>query len=450
MRKDRELMRKFLILLLVVMLLCGCGKAEDTKKDDSDTSTNSTNLLDPNKPFELNDWQISVLESQGISTNTDALNDYQKYFIDRVYEMKKYLDDKYVKEFEYAGYEPGGMGTAEKFYAYAKDEMDGDNRMLVTVEVNTDESFKDNYIALELREKCNLSFSDYLQSYFGKDNVAIFGTEFSSESETGSSAESSATDSDAENGDSFGHKMTVSNIVFISQKVCDKEKFKNFVNEYYQWLCENGIHGDSRITVVTGDDFGKMSSENFTEYYDTSKMCFDVSLKVSKDETCTIGTLAVYEKNGDDISEKEEELYISTKNPTTGQESEISNAFISDCEKNGIVFSAEMTTDKKLKVKIEYTGSYNGTVCSGIYYDRLEHEVDGKWYLVPMITALEEVAVELPYEDTIDIQSMNGEVPAGHYRIIKELYFEKGGSKASSGDANAGRKIKVAAEFEIN
>lgn len=119
----------FLTLMLTVSLLLGGCKLLD-------------NIL--GKKVELNERQCEILWSMDLPAEWDELTLRQQESIVAIEEMLEYLEDKYDKEFVYAGYRyPDPLfNDEESLLAYAK----GDDPDTQTISVTrTEDGFEDTY-----------------------------------------------------------------------------------------------------------------------------------------------------------------------------------------------------------------------------------------------------------------------------------------------------------------
>ncbi|MBQ9895010.1 MAG: hypothetical protein IJM38_06420, partial [Ruminococcus sp.] len=108
-------MKKQIALLtsavLAVSMVTSCGKSTNSSSQTGHKWENSETL---------NEWQIDLLESQGLPTDIEQLSPTQKRSIQHIYEMITYLNEKYDEEFVYAGYVEPGLMDEETLYAYPK------------------------------------------------------------------------------------------------------------------------------------------------------------------------------------------------------------------------------------------------------------------------------------------------------------------------------------------
>ena len=90
-------MKKQIALLtsavLAVSMVTSCGKSTNSSSQTGHKWENSETL---------NEWQIDLLESQGLPTDIEQLSPSQKRSIQLIYEMITYLNEKYDEVFVYA------------------------------------------------------------------------------------------------------------------------------------------------------------------------------------------------------------------------------------------------------------------------------------------------------------------------------------------------------------
>ena len=124
-------MKKLIALMttavLATSMVSSCGKAANSSSghqwQNSDT---------------LNEWQMDLLESQGLPTDIEQLSPSQKRSIQHIYEMITYLNEKYDEEFVYAGYVEPGVMDEEVLYART---LSDEKQRAVTVKINSNGDF---------------------------------------------------------------------------------------------------------------------------------------------------------------------------------------------------------------------------------------------------------------------------------------------------------------------
>lgn len=278
------------------MCCSSCSKTTTQTSQHTGTSTSQTENINES----LNDWQKKVLEAQGLPTEYDELDVSQKIAIRRMYEMKKYLDDKYGMEFEYAGYIPAGLMEKEQFFAYSKELGTDGGRNYVTVRTNDKGEFTDDYVSATLRDKFEKMYNDFVQDYFRSDKAVVFISHFECDYE----------DISEMNDVFYDCKIHGQNQIFISDELCNAEKFKHFTVDYYKWLYQKGIYGNTRITVIYDRDFDSITFDNYTDFYDDNQMEFDIGLFVDENLSYTNTSFSVYKMDNDKIVCEREEINL--------------------------------------------------------------------------------------------------------------------------------------------
>lgn len=289
-------MKKLIVLFTAAVCLSSCSTTTSQTKSRSGTNASQTEIVNES----LNEWQKGVLEAQGLPTDYDKLDVSQQIAIRRMYEMKKYLDDKYGIEFEYAGYIPAGLMEKEQFFAYPKELGTDGGRNYVTVKTDEKGEFTDDYVSASLRDKFEKMYNDFVQDYFNSDKAVVFISHFECDYE----------DISEMNDDYYDCKIHGQNQIFISDELCDAEKIKQFTADYYKWLYRKGIYGNARITVIYDRDFDSITLDNYTDFYDDNQMKFDVGLCVDKNLSYTNTSFSLYKMDNDKIVCEREEINL--------------------------------------------------------------------------------------------------------------------------------------------
>ncbi|MCR5708039.1 MAG: hypothetical protein K6G82_07180, partial [Ruminococcus sp.] len=212
-------MKKQIALLasavLAVSMVTSCGKNNSSSQTGHKWENSET----------LNEWQKSLLEAQGLPTDIEQLSPTQKRSIQHIYEMITYLNDKYDEEFVYAGYIEGGLMEEERLFAYPKQYGADSGRNTVEVTVGDNGDFTDNYSSIEVRDYCENLYNDFIRDYFNSDEAVLLINFFSSDIDSLSEIE----------GDDFENKVGGTNIICISDKICDEELIKDFMAKFVKW-----------------------------------------------------------------------------------------------------------------------------------------------------------------------------------------------------------------------
>lgn len=252
---------KILKCMLIVSLCFGSCGYDKPVSDNVGSSSEITEIT------ELNDWQKNVLEKMKLPTEVNELSDSQRYNIQRIYEMKSYLDEKYGTEFEYVGYIAGSYMESEQFLAYPKEMGMEYGKNLVTVQTEKDGSFTDNYSSFELRDYCESLLEDYLEQYFEPEEYRSYPTVNACHIEK----------SEIINND-FQWKYGVSNTIFIREDKYNLEQIESFASHFANWLYEHKIDGGNRINIMLdipedinwGDCHELYYSDEYKGYYNFS------------------------------------------------------------------------------------------------------------------------------------------------------------------------------------
>ena len=252
MKKYIELMTT---ALLAASMVSSCGKAGTSGHQWQNSDT-------------LNEWQIDLLEAQGLPTDIEQLTPSQKRSIQHIYEMITYLNDKYGEEFVYAGYIQPGLMDEETLLAYPKKYGADGGRNTVEVTVDDNGDFTDNYSSIEIRDYCEKLYNDFIRDYFNSDEAVLLINYFSSDIDSLSEI----------NGDDFENKVGGTNIICISDKICDEEIIKDFMSKFVKWSNERGLHSSNRIEILRNVNISDLTIANCSDYYNYSVLSYTLSI----------------------------------------------------------------------------------------------------------------------------------------------------------------------------
>ena len=266
-------MKKLIALITTAIIstsmISSCGKAGNTsgghKWQNSDT---------------LNEWQIDLLEAQGLPTDIEQLTPSQKRSIQHIYEMITYLNEKYDEEFVYAGYVEPGVMDEETLYAYPKQfgAEGGKN----TVEVTLDEkgNFTDTYSDMGVSSYLEKLIGDYVRSYFKSDEIAYFMSVNASDIKSMD---------EVKNGD-FNWDIGVTNGVFFSDKCFKSEDIEAFVPEFAKWLYKHRIVASNKLKIVKNVDVKNATYLNKDEIYKFENIVYKYNLTIDEKEVIVRGS----------------------------------------------------------------------------------------------------------------------------------------------------------------
>ena len=185
----------------------------------------------------LNEWQMNLLEAEGLPTEYDQLTVKQQNTIDRVWKMISYLNKKYDEEFVYVDYIPPELNQSETLTAYPRSTGSGNGKYLVTVKT-TRGGFKDNYFDFSVEDLAEELTNEFLTEHFG-DSYKYFVSPLACDVKM----------SEMEDG-KFQWKYGASNRIFLLEELCSVDNLEEFAVEYAQFLYDHELLGSHRIEVL--------------------------------------------------------------------------------------------------------------------------------------------------------------------------------------------------------
>ena len=185
----------------------------------------------------LNEWQMNLLEAEGLPTDYDQLTVKQQNTIDRVWKMISYLNKKYDEEFVYVDYIPPELNQSETLTAYPRSTGSGNGKYLVTVKT-TRGGFKDNYFDFSVEDLAEDLTNEFLTEHFG-DSYKYFALPLACDVKM----------SEMEDG-KFQWKYGASNRIFLLEELCSVDNLEEFAVEYAQFLYDHELSGRHRIEVL--------------------------------------------------------------------------------------------------------------------------------------------------------------------------------------------------------
>ena len=212
--------KKLCAVLVCCFCLCGCGRDE----------------AQPQVP-KLNEWQIELLEAEGLPTEYDQLTAKQQNTIDRVWTMISYLNEKYGEEFIYVDYIPQELNQSETLTAYPRSTGSGGGKYFVTVK-NKNNVLTDDYSDFGVADLAEELTNDFLTEQFG-DNYKYFALPLACD----------ITMAEMEDG-KFQWKFGASNRIFLREDICSIDNIEEFTVKYAKFLYEHELSGSHRIEVL--------------------------------------------------------------------------------------------------------------------------------------------------------------------------------------------------------
>ena len=210
--------KKTVSIILFSFCLVGCSSQKEQKP-------------------KLNEWQIELLEAEGLPTDYDELSLKQQNSIDRIWTMISYLNDKYGEEFIYVKYIPQELNQSESLIAYPRSSGSGNGKYYVTVK-NKNGEFVDDYSDNSVKALAEELTNDFLKEHFG-DKYKFFSSPLACDIKM----------SEMENG-KFQWKYGAENSIFILEELCSIDNVEEFAFEYAKFLYEHELSGNHRIQVM--------------------------------------------------------------------------------------------------------------------------------------------------------------------------------------------------------
>jgi len=217
-------MKRLLLLTVCCFCLLSFGGCFSDHPNSSTTSR-------------LNEWQMNLLEAEGLPTEYDQLTVKQQNTIDRVWKMISYLNKKYDEEFVYVDYIPPELNQSETLTAYPRSTGSGNGKYLVTVKT-TRGGFKDNYFDFSVEDLAEDLTNEFLTEHFG-DSYKYFVSPLACDVKM----------SEMEDG-KFQWKYGASNRIFLLEELCSVDNLEEFAVEYAQFLYDHELLGRHRIEVL--------------------------------------------------------------------------------------------------------------------------------------------------------------------------------------------------------
>ena len=214
-------------ILLTSAVCCLCVCFFGCTAQDPNSSTASR----------LNEWQMNLLEAEGLPTDYDQLTVKQQNTIDRVWKMISYLNKKYDEEFVYVDYIPPELNQSETLTAYPRSTGSGNGKYLVTVKT-TRGGFKDNYFDFSVEDLAEDLTNEFLTKHFG-DSYKYFALPLACDVKM----------SEMEDG-KFQWKYGAENRIFLLEELCSIDHVEEFAVEYAQFLYDHELSGNHRIEVL--------------------------------------------------------------------------------------------------------------------------------------------------------------------------------------------------------
>ena len=229
-----------------------CGQEETSQSGTSIVYTDD---------YQLSDRQKNLLEAMGMPTEFSELDKAEKHTIQRIEQMLCYLEKKYDKEFIYYAYDDPAYLASEKLWAYAKDEGRSNT---VTVRVDKDGSFLDDYECLDVIAYAEKKVNNYVREYF--DSNQFF------HSFIGTNGTPHKKGIKKVRNDNFKWEVGTQGLMVINASICTPDEFLEFAKDFRNQMREWHMCCGMRFILV----------ENINDIYDIFDIPDDAPYKKSQ------------------------------------------------------------------------------------------------------------------------------------------------------------------------
>ncbi len=210
------------------------------------------------KTAELTNRQKKILESVGLPMTYENLGYIQRRSILNIEKMLVYLEEKYGIPFAYQGYS-NGLQEREWLQAYPVERENSED--IVTVNVNRDGSYRDNYMWICTRKRYAEEVADFTREYFNTNAAKVYcrygGTTLTTLEDLGEGT--------------LDHTCYGLCHIYFYVDV-EKEAVKDFPQALGAWSVKHGYYGSNIIVQVdTSYQYDLLTMYNEEEYLHTGK-----------------------------------------------------------------------------------------------------------------------------------------------------------------------------------
>lgn len=268
-------MKQVLLSAIMSTILC-CGLWGCSAFVFLDNNSNENELVSGMATADrsvLTERQKKILADESLPTEIDELTSKQLNGIMAIENALLYLDEKYKGvEFEYLSHRMTGIMGNEKtnFVPVGYDKED--ERNIVTVKVESKGgvnvySDNDDYMLVIVKEATEKIITEYVENYFGKDNVKVYVYPYWT---------------DLQYGDEISEKIVIGRVkstavLFVPDDKCSEAQLDKFSEKY-----KNDNHGfdcQFRATIVSREDFDGLTFENHGDLYYPDHIIYDIDIE---------------------------------------------------------------------------------------------------------------------------------------------------------------------------
>lgn len=222
--------------VMMVAVLAGCA-ASATRASGESEQENGDKATQTEVSVVLTERQKEILEQGGLPTEYEELTIRQKSAIVKIEKMLVYLEDKYGKEFAYAGYVPGELMDEEHLLAYPADDPES---QVITVwrneEDGEEDAFEDDYPCILATPWYQAAAEAYFAKTFVPETFLVY-------------AEVTETEEDVTE-ETILRKASAKLYVLLDEQTCTKQQLDDFAAGYGAWMQEQSDSCQSSSTAM--------------------------------------------------------------------------------------------------------------------------------------------------------------------------------------------------------
>ncbi|SDB39943.1 hypothetical protein SAMN02910298_01946 [Pseudobutyrivibrio sp. YE44] len=277
--KRRNLISIFLLLILFLFTLSGCGiddivrMKQEHDLTEAKLAENENVKLLISQTTELNDRQKRIMQWEGVTTDYSQMNDEQKEAAIKIEMLYQYLDEKYPgKEFEYVCFWLNPI-SADLIVKETSDEKHRD----VSASLKWDNKektyiFSDSYyMVTTASDEYEKLIEKHLKEYNPKTKFFL--------------------DVEVHDVDNENQTVNIANTggsitIVIENCFADEEAGRKYVADLVDWLNENNAKYGAMIKFIalSEEDFSNASYFNYMDcYYFKDKEVFSFNCKIEDD-----------------------------------------------------------------------------------------------------------------------------------------------------------------------
>ena len=274
MKHKQRLIPAFLVTILLIGS-CGCNYETGANSEKKNPQNTGGDIV-------LSERQTQILLEQGLPTEYDELGKTQQAAIVAIEKLLNYLDEKYMIDFSYLGYNPAGVLENEELAAYP---TDGDKLLdVVKVTVNSKCEIEDNYMDIATRSVYNSVVIGYIKQTYGEKEFFVH-----------TSINTSRIDHLPIKAEDVSGNVGASCLVFFDTESTDESKFEEFALSFKDWMKDNKYYGSHQLFLLESGLVKYLSDYNYSDYFRAGKCIRRINCTISNNGTADLQELEVFE-----------------------------------------------------------------------------------------------------------------------------------------------------------